>query len=102
MLIISKLAAVFSNKFKKKKGTATMKNIKEKFLKNLKEINSAFDQTTDRSKELTLLMTLYLMGETSINSSPITTKQKNRLYNLLSELREDMCLDDTSFTKERH
>jgi len=39
-------------------------------------------------------MTLYLMGETSINSSPITTKQKNRLYNLLSELREDMCLDD--------
>ena len=71
-----------------------MENIKEKFLKNLKEINSALDQTTDRSKELTLLMTLYLMGESSINSSPITTKQKNRLYNLLSELREDMCLDD--------
>jgi len=56
---------------------------KEKFLKNIKEINSAFGQTTDRSKELTLLMTLYLMGEFSINSSPITTKQKNRLYNLL-------------------
>ncbi len=101
MVIISKLAAVFSNNFKKKKGTAAMKNIKEKFLKNLKEINSELDQTTDRSKELTLLMTLYLMGETSINSSPITTKQKNRLYNLLSELREDMCLDDIYCFYER-
>ena len=44
-----------------------MENIKEKFLKNLKEINSVLDQTTDRSKELTLLMTLYLMGESSIS-----------------------------------
>lgn len=101
MLIISKLAAVISNKFKKKKGTAAMKNIKEKFLKNLREITSALDQTTDRSKELTLLMTLYFMGETSINSSPITTKQKNRLYNLLSELKEDMCLDDIYCFYER-
>ena len=35
MLITSKLAAVFSNKFKKKKGTAAMKNIKEKFTPKL-------------------------------------------------------------------
>ncbi len=76
MLIISKLAAVFSNKFKKKKGTAAMENIKEKFLKNLKEINSALDQTTDRSKELTLLMTLYLMGETSISRRCLRHKQQ--------------------------
>ncbi|MBU4445218.1 MAG: hypothetical protein L6422_10525 [Candidatus Marinimicrobia bacterium] len=46
-----------------------MKNIKEQFLKNLKEINSAFDHTTDRSKELTLLMTLYLMGESNKQQS---------------------------------